>query len=124
MAHDKTEKATPKKREESRKKGQVARSADVNGAAILMSGLLALSAFGPSIMARMEQAMLEVMARIQHPEVVSSKGIGSLFLLVGQNVGLAVLPVVGVCAVAALAAGGRPGGRQPALDGLQHASHP
>jgi hypothetical protein len=32
MADDKTEKATPKKREEARKKGQVARSPDLNGA--------------------------------------------------------------------------------------------
>jgi flagellar biosynthetic protein FlhB len=119
MAHDKTEKATPKKREESRKKGQVARSADVNGATILMSGLLALSAFGPSIMARMEQAMLEVIARIQHPEVVSSKGIGSLFLLVGQNVGLAVLPVVGVCAVAGIAAGAGQVGLKPTFSALK-----
>ena len=47
MANDKTEKATPKKKEDARKKGQVAKSADVNGAAILLAGLLALSAFGP-----------------------------------------------------------------------------
>lgn len=32
MAGEKTEKATPKKREEARKKGQVARSMDLTGA--------------------------------------------------------------------------------------------
>ena len=32
MASDKTEKATPKRREEARKKGQVASSTDLNGA--------------------------------------------------------------------------------------------
>ena len=46
MANDKTEKATPKKQEDARKKGQVAKSQDVNGAAILLAGLLALSALG------------------------------------------------------------------------------
>ena len=40
---DRTEKATPKKRDEARAKGQVARSADVNGAAVLLAALLALS---------------------------------------------------------------------------------
>ena len=50
MAEGKTEKATPKKRDDARKKGQVARSIDVNGAAVLLAGLLALiltdAAFG------------------------------------------------------------------------------
>ncbi len=39
---EKTEKATPRKREESRKKGQVARSVDVNSAAMLLAGTLTL----------------------------------------------------------------------------------
>ncbi|MCY9393724.1 EscU/YscU/HrcU family type III secretion system export apparatus switch protein, partial [Bacillus haynesii] len=36
FAGEKTEKATPKKRRESRKKGQVAKSADVNTAVTLL----------------------------------------------------------------------------------------
>ena len=43
---DKTEKATPKKREEARKKGQVAKSTDLNGAIVLLVGLFALAATG------------------------------------------------------------------------------
>ena len=39
MANDKTEKATPKKKDDARKKGQVARSQDVNGAAVLLGRL-------------------------------------------------------------------------------------
>ena len=38
MAGEKTEKATPKKRQEARKKGQVAGSQDLNGAVVLMAG--------------------------------------------------------------------------------------
>jgi flagellar biosynthesis protein FlhB len=44
VAENKTEKATPKKKDDARKKGQVAKSADVNGVAILLAGLIALSA--------------------------------------------------------------------------------
>ena len=40
---DKTEKATPKRREEARKKGQVAKSADLNGSVVLLAALFALS---------------------------------------------------------------------------------
>nr|MBP7322278.1 flagellar biosynthesis protein FlhB [Deltaproteobacteria bacterium] len=47
--HDKTEPATPKRREEARKKGQVARSREVPSVFILFSGLGALS-FGGSWM--------------------------------------------------------------------------
>ncbi len=38
-ANDKTEKATPKRAEEARKKGQVGRSADLNGAVVMLAGL-------------------------------------------------------------------------------------
>ena len=49
MAENKTEKATPKKRQEARQKGQVARTQDANGAIVLMASVLALSAFGPAM---------------------------------------------------------------------------
>ncbi|HEX6923687.1 MAG TPA: EscU/YscU/HrcU family type III secretion system export apparatus switch protein, partial [Bacillales bacterium] len=47
-AGEKTEKATPKKRQDSRKKGQVAKSADVNTALILLAVFLFLLFFGAS----------------------------------------------------------------------------
>src|SRR6185436_7554782 len=50
VANDKTEKATPKKKDDARKKGQVAKSADVNGSFVLIAGLIAMSAFGPKVM--------------------------------------------------------------------------
>jgi len=44
---EKTERATPKRREDARKKGQVARSAEVSSFAVLGFSLLGLLAFGP-----------------------------------------------------------------------------
>ena len=41
MAGEKTEKATPKKRKEAREKGQVARSTDLQGAVVLIAGIVA-----------------------------------------------------------------------------------
>ena len=43
---DKTEKATPKRKQEARKKGQVAKSTDFNGALVVLAGLFAISATG------------------------------------------------------------------------------
>jgi len=43
---EKTEKATPRKRQEVREKGQVAKSADVNAAIVLLVGFLILFVFG------------------------------------------------------------------------------
>ncbi|MFS0637494.1 flagellar biosynthesis protein FlhB [Mesobacillus foraminis] len=49
FAGEKTEKASPKKRQDSRKKGQVAKSQDVNTAVGLLSVFLFLMFFGPFI---------------------------------------------------------------------------
>src|SRR5262245_64857927 len=44
---DRTEQATPRRREEARKKGQVLRSTEVSSFAVLAASLLGLLAFGP-----------------------------------------------------------------------------
>ena len=55
---DKTEKATPKRRAEARKKGQVAKSQDLGGAVVLLAALFSLSALGPMAWGHMRDAML------------------------------------------------------------------
>jgi flagellar biosynthesis protein FlhB len=99
-ASDKTEKATPKKLAEARKKGQVARSVDLNGAIVLLASLLALSAFGPGMLARMEEAMITVLQLARRPEVVEAEGIGRLFAEIGLHVALAAAPIAIACMVA------------------------
>jgi flagellar biosynthesis protein FlhB len=98
---EKTEKATPKKREEARKKGQVARSADVNGAVVLLASLGVLAAAGPMIFNHMAQAMSDGFQLAATPDVVNEDGLGTLFGEVGKAVAIAVGPV----AAAALVAG-------------------
>lgn len=46
FAGEKTEKATPKKRQDARKKGQVAKSQDLSGSVVLLSAFLCLLMFG------------------------------------------------------------------------------
>ncbi len=77
-AGEKTEKATPKRREEARKKGQVAKSMDLNGAVVLMAALLGLSAFGPMMLTRMQEGIVAVLHLARSPEIVDRRGVGSL----------------------------------------------
>jgi flagellar biosynthetic protein FlhB len=99
VANDKTEKATPKRREESRKKGQVAKSADLNGAVVLLAALLALSAFGPAMVERMEESMRIVLALVSTPDVVSREGIGEILKATFGGAARSAGPVIAVCAL-------------------------
>jgi flagellar biosynthetic protein FlhB len=98
---EKTEKATPKKREEARKKGQVARSIDLNGSVVLLAALGALVVSAPFSFARLEEAMRAGFAYIATPSIVGPQGLGVLFGTVGEAVALVLAPV----ALAAVLAG-------------------
>jgi flagellar biosynthesis protein FlhB len=119
MAENKTEKATPKKRAEARKKGQVARSQDVNGAVVLMAAILALSAFGPGVLHRMQEAMVGVLAFVSSPEVVNREGVAELFMSVRKHIALAAAPVIAVCALAGIAANVGQIGLKPSAQALK-----
>src|SRR6059058_1758052 len=104
MAGERTEKATPKRRNEARKKGQVAKSSDVNGSVVLMASLFALASFGPKLMQKLEGSMYAGLTQISHPEVVSQKGIGSVLGGTFSSIAFAVAPIAGVCMLAGVLA--------------------
>jgi flagellar biosynthetic protein FlhB len=102
---DKTEKATPKRREEARRKGQVAKSADLNGAVVLLAGLFTLAATGPSIIGHCRDAMHDMLVLgAVAPDVVQRASIGAVILDVAKEVGLSVAPVAFACALAGVVA--------------------
>lgn len=118
-SHDKTERATPKKRREARQKGQVARSQDVNGAAVLLASVLALSAFGPGMFRRMEEATVAILALIRDPGIVDRTGVGELFMTAGGNAIAGAAPIVLACAVAGILASVFQVGFKPATKALK-----
>ncbi len=103
-AQSKTEKATPKRREEARKKGQVAKSADLNGATVVLAGLTALAIAGGAIAGRMQHAMTDALKHVADPSVVDRHGIGDLLMGALTDTGLAVAPIAGACLVAGVLA--------------------
>lgn len=58
-SEERTEEATPRRREEARKKGQVARSKDLTTAVALVAGAVSLIIFGPSIFRTFHEIALQ-----------------------------------------------------------------
>jgi flagellar biosynthesis protein FlhB len=100
MAGEKTEKATPKKRGEARKKGSVAKSADLNGAIVMFAALFALSATAPHLVEVLQASMRDAFALIASPDVVNHRGLGPLLSAQGRSAALAAAPVVFTCVAA------------------------
>src|SRR5436190_9391924 len=100
-AGDKTEKATPKRLGEARKKGQVAKSQDLNAAVVLLASLAVLAGYGPHLVEQMKASMSSSLALIAQPQVVTSKGLGGLLSSTMGGAARAVMPI----ALACLAAG-------------------
>jgi flagellar biosynthesis protein FlhB len=119
MAENRTEKATPKKRKEVRDKGQVARSQDANGAIVLMAAILALSAFGPGMFRRMEEATVAILALVKDPSIVDQKGVTELFMSAGSHAFAGAAPVVAVCAIAGVVANVAQIGFKPSTKALK-----
>src|SRR5919205_2689525 len=99
-AGDKTEKATPKKRAEARKKGQVAKSADLNGALVMFAALFALSASAPHLVETLETSLRDAFRLIASPDVVNHRAIGPLMAQQARAAGLAATPVIFACVAA------------------------
>lgn len=97
MANDKTEKATPKRRGEARKKGQVARSQDLNGALMLLVALFVLGSEGPGMLSSIAGAMRQTLQLIATPQIVTSHGLHSILLTDAGTIAGAVGPVAGAC---------------------------
>jgi flagellar biosynthetic protein FlhB len=96
-AGEKTEKATPKREEEARKKGQVAKSQDLNGAFVLIGGLIALSIWGPGIVEKMGGSMRETIALMANPRAVNATLLAQLAMESGKTLAVTVGPIALVC---------------------------
>jgi flagellar biosynthesis protein FlhB len=99
---DKTEKATPKRREQAREEGNVAKSADLSGAVVMLGGLFALTLAGPMMVSRMAGGIRDALALGGSTDPVTPSSIGDLFMRSGMDTAMALAPVVGICALFAI----------------------
>jgi flagellar biosynthesis protein FlhB len=111
---DRTEKATPKHREQARKEGQVARSADLSGSLVLAAGLFGLSLLGPHILNSAAAAFRQILAEIAHPEqVTTAAGLRELLQTGLTTLALTVGPIAAICMCTGLLAGAAQVGLRP-----------
>jgi flagellar biosynthesis protein FlhB len=116
---DRTEKATPKHRERARKRGQVARSADVGGSLVLAGGLFGLTLLGPSIGNSCQAVFRQMLAGISDPaRATSAAGLKGLMLATLSTIALTVGPIAGICLAAGLLAGVAQVGFHPTPEAL------
>lgn len=101
MSDNKTEKATPKRRDEARKKGQVSRSTDVNSAVVLLAGFATIAITGPAIWTRTSDMMRDSLARTADPNLVSKAGMGALTSWALNS----MIPIIAPIAAAVVIAG-------------------
>lgn len=100
-AGEKSEAPTPKRRQEAREKGQVARSNDFSAALLLFGGLLALRMNGPRLM----ESLLDAMRRnltIPDPSAASHIDVVTLVYTAGMFVLTSAGPIMVVVLVVAL----------------------
>ena len=100
MAGEKTEKATPKKRQQARKKGSVAKSGDLNGAVVMFAALFALSATAPHLVEVLQDSMRSALTLTSTPDIVNHRGLGPLLSSQAHSAALAVAPVALTCLAA------------------------
>nr|WP_246246248.1 flagellar biosynthesis protein FlhB [Paenibacillus lemnae] len=102
FAGEKTEKATPKKRQETRKKGQVAKSMEISGASILLAAFLCLIFFGSYIRDHLVRLFTDVFINRLSMDVTSDNvvmllgeyGIQILILIAPLFISVFVIAVV------------------------------
>lgn len=97
---EKSERATPRKRREARKEGQVAKSMELNGAAIICLGFASFYVLGPPLVGKVYDLMQYVMANAVFIATSEELYI-NLFTQVGRNYLLIMLPVFVVMVIIA-----------------------
>jgi flagellar biosynthetic protein FlhB len=118
--HDKTEKATPKRRNEARKQGNVAKSTDLNSAVVLAAGLVALMFMGPKVIDGVSTAMRTMFAEISHPgAATSAAGLHELVQLALHTMLTTVAPIAGICLAAAVVVNVGQVGMKPSLHAIK-----
>lgn len=99
---EKTEAPTPKRREEARDNGQIARSQDMTAAAMMLAAVLLITHFGENVMKVLKDLMLECLG----PQSIGSLKVPNPFEIMVQlfvRVGWAMSPILaGLLLVAVL----------------------
>jgi flagellar biosynthetic protein FlhB len=110
MSADRTEKASPKRREDARKKGQIARRPELPAAAGFLASLAILEATGADWVARGQHLLAELAMRVSDPQPLTLSSVHGLLLESLGHFSLLVLPVTATLLITSLAGNFAQGG--------------
>jgi flagellar biosynthetic protein FlhB len=120
MADDKTEKATPKRQTESRKKGQVAKSTELNSMVILLMGLIGIVSIGPAVVTATAGTMRAAFSMIGKPHAITTAaGLRALLALMQHALTTSVAPIFALCVAGAIVVNVGQVGFRPSLTPLK-----
>ncbi len=103
-AQDRTEPATPRRREEARKRGQVAKSADLTAAVVLLGAVLVLYGYSETLMGQMVALLRHCLSDDSSGATQIESAVGLLWWA-GRVLAQSVLPLLVVVTLLALLAG-------------------
>lgn len=107
---EKTEKATPKRREDAKKKGQIARGAELPTAFAFITAVFAASYFGKDLFANFGNYFQNLAHNISDPRSFTTIDVHQLFIEAIKVLALISIPIVAVSLTAGLAGNFAQGG--------------
>src|SRR5579871_1263859 len=103
MADERTERATPKRRDEARRKGQIARSADLTSAIMLVVGIGVIAATASSMLGGLTAVVGQGLGQSGNINLASPQGLSQLTGWGARSIISLLAPVVAAVALAAIA---------------------
>lgn len=103
FAGEKTEKATPKKRQDARKKGQILKSQDVTSAIVMLSVFLFLMIAGTSMREGIMSFFKQTFSKYMLVDTLSIKLVVKIYKEVLSEMAVIVLPVMIIAVIAGVA---------------------
>ncbi len=94
LAGEKTEKATPKRKQDERKKGNVFQSREVGTVLSLVAVVYSLQLLGPWILSRIQQSISDFFGLAGSQEFVSTADVRNFFIQVAVCFAITILPVL------------------------------
>ena len=101
---EQTERATPKRREEARKRGQVAKSPDLAGAAVFLAGVFVLHSLAPATLANVSATMQAILWRLHEHQDLTMQSVWFLFASAFGSTALLMALLFGAALVASVGA--------------------
>jgi len=94
-SQEKTEEATPRRREQSREKGQVARSKELGTSAVLMSAAVGFAMTGPSI-AKALYNIMEMLFTLDRTQIYDTNALFLIWEVIGQELAFPMLSFIAI----------------------------